>query len=103
MLERLRQLEENQREFKKTFYSSVDDLKSIIRSEVSDLKQEQIGDLRESVRQLSEMMRMYEQRIRELEHSNDRMTAGAGLLGWVARISIAIGSLIVGYFGGRHL
>lgn len=96
-------LEKDMSELERVWKSSVDDIKSIIRAEISDLKSEQIGDLKDAIKTRDRQMAEFENRIRDTEDSLRAWDAGRGLVNWLIKTLIAGGALGVGYISGKHL
>ena len=96
ILQRLASLETAMKHSDEMLRSSVDDIKATIRSEVSDLKGEQIGDLRAAQQKLME-------RMDRVEQSLSRWVTGASVVDWLIRFAILVGGALAGIFGARHI
>jgi len=83
--------------------SSVDDIKNTIKSEIADLKAEQIADLRQAIRDREKQVNAVEVRLREVEEGLNGFIAGSGLLTHILRMAIGIAGVIAGYLGAKHL
>jgi chromosome segregation ATPase len=103
LISRMERLERDSHDLQKLWRSSVDDLKSVIKSEIGDLKNEQIADLRDAIKHRDREMADYENRIRDIENSVRDWTAGRSLLGWLIKTLLGAGGLVAGYFGAKHI
>jgi len=83
--------------------SSVDDIKATIRSEISDLKSEQIADLRKRFEIEGVALEKMEIRLREVEGRQRDWDTGRRVVDWVTRFLIGAGALGAGYYSGKHL
>jgi len=100
---RLDRLERDMYDLQKVWKSSVDDIKSIIKAEISDLKKEQIGDLKDAIKTRDRQLAEFENRIRDAETGLRSWETGRGLINWLVKTLIASGALVAGYLGGKHL
>jgi len=100
---RLENVERAIPEMSKLWIKTVDDIRIIIKQEIGDLKTEQIGDLKKSVEKRDFQMDALEARVRANEVAIHEWVASSNTLNWLLKSIIAIGALLVGYFGGRHL
>jgi len=82
---------------------SVDDIKATIRSEVHELKGEQIADLKTRVADGYRILDEYEVRLRNVENKQHSYDTAGGVVGWLIKTAIAILSLLAGAFGWEHL
>jgi FtsZ-binding cell division protein ZapB len=80
----------------KLFVSSIDDIKTLIRSEIQELKEEQIKELKQTCKDM-------ELRLRDMEQSHENWMKGAGMVGWAIKTAIALASAIGGAVGWEHL
>jgi len=90
-------------EMTRLWNKTVDDIRAIIRSEIADLKTEQIADLRKNVEKRDFQMEALEARVRANEVTIHEWVASSRVLNWLLKSVIAIGALLAGYLGGRHL
>jgi hypothetical protein len=95
ILQRLASLEKGQEMSAKMLASSVDDIKATIKSEISDLKGEHIGDLRIAQAKLLERLDRQAERIQMIERTQGEWKTGAGVAEWMIRFAI----LLVGAIG----
>ncbi len=100
---RLEALDDKYDNMDKLLKSSVDDIKATIKAEVSDLKTEQINDLRRRVETMDQRMDGQNMMLSDVRTKQDRWDTGAGILNWLVRILIGIGGGVAGYLGARHL
>jgi len=82
-----------------TLVQSVARLENLIKEEITDLKREQIADLRKANDRLAEDQRRAWEAIRELEQTKNRQQGGIGaihaaLMALVGMMSGAIGAVI---------
>lgn len=103
MYARLERLERDMGDLQKVWRSSVDDIKAIIRSEIRELKSEQIADLRTSAKERDNKIEELEDMIRGLEKRQDRWDTSAGVVHWLIRTIFAVGGLGAGYLGAKHI
>jgi hypothetical protein len=95
ILIRLTAVERDLTRMESLWRSSVDDIKATIKSEVSDLKSEQIAELRKR-------LEIIDNRLTVLEKDQAEISGGKTALAWFIRITIAIAAMLVGFLGGRH-
>lgn len=100
---RLEGVEARQEELSKVFKSSVDDIKATIRSEVSDLKSEQIADLKRQIMTMDQRMDGQNVMLGDVRTKQDRWDTGASVLNWMVRIVIGIAGVWAGYVGAKHI
>ena len=106
ILERLASLETAVRHSDEMMRTSVDDIKATIRSEISDLKGEQIGDLRAAHTKLLERIDRMAERIDKLERTQAEWRTGAGVAEWMIRFAILLIGAIgagLGLLGYKHI
>lgn len=95
VLARLTLVERDMTRMEAFLKSSVDDIKATIKGEISDLKTEQIADIRRRIESL-------EKRMTDAEREQAEISGGKGALAWFIRIMIALGSLSLGFYSGKH-
>lgn len=100
---RLDAMEENQKNLDRVFRSSVDDIKSIIKAEVSDLKSEQITDLRREIATTQQRLDGQNILIADLRTRQEQWDTGRSVLNWLIKFLVGAGGLIAGYYGSKHL
>jgi hypothetical protein len=83
--------------------SSVDDIKATIRSEVSDLKAEQIADLKRQINTMDQRMDGQNVMLADVRTKQDRWDTGASVLNWIVRVLVGVGGAVAGYLGAKHL
>jgi Flp pilus assembly protein TadB len=103
ILERLASLETAVKHSDTMLKSSVDDIKATIRSEIFDLKSEQIADVKAALKQLGERVESQSLRLARLERAQDQWKTAGGVVNWLIRAAIGIGGILIGIFGYRHL
>jgi len=117
ILQRLASLETDIKRSDQLLKSSVDDIKATIKSEISDLKGEQIGDLKSANANLIERLdrqaermerieRSASERIERLERTQGEWKTGAGVAEWMIRFAILLIGVIItglGVFGYKHI
>jgi predicted nucleic acid-binding Zn-ribbon protein len=103
LMARMDALERNQERAEKTLLSSVDDIKHMIKAEISELKTEQINDLRAQVRACENRLDAQNLHISDIRTKQENWDSGAGVVGWLVKTAIGIGALIAGYLGAKHL
>lgn len=96
ILQRLAVLETAVERSERLLKSSVDDIKATVRSEISDLKSEQINDIRK-------LVDTDHMRLNEIERRQDRWEGGAGITGWLIKVIIGLAGIGAGYFGSGHI
>lgn len=100
---RLEGLEKTQEDLGNMLKSSVDDIKATIRSEVADLKSEQIADLKRQIITMDQRMDGQNIMLADVRTKQDRWDTGASVLNWIVRIIVGIGGAVAGYLGAKHL
>ncbi len=100
---RLEGLEARQEELTGMLKSSVDDIKATIRSEVADLKSEQIADMKRQIITMDQRMDGQNILLADVRTKQDRWDTGASVLNWIVRALIGIGGGVAGYLGAKHL
>jgi len=106
ILQRLASLEKGQEMSAKMLASSVDDIKATIKSEISDLKGEHIGDLRTAQAKLLERLDRQAERIQMIERTQSEWKTGASVVEWMIRFALILGSGaigVLGFFGYKHI
>ncbi|WP_315731697.1 MULTISPECIES: hypothetical protein [unclassified Bradyrhizobium] len=103
MLARLTSLEGHTERLERAWQSSVDDIKAIIRSEIRDLKDEQIADLKQTNRDLTDKLSAAFKRIDEVELRQAQWNTGASVINWMIRAGIGAVGLLAGLFGAQHI
>lgn len=99
----MRKIENDLARMEDKWQKSVDDIKSTMRAEIADLKSEQIADLKARVQTMDQRMDGQNVLISDLRTNQDKFEAGAGIVGWLIKTTIALGSLAIGYFGAKHI
>ena len=97
---RISEIEADLRRIDDKWQKSVDDIKATIKSEISELKTEQIKDLKERIASGQKVLNDFDQRLRETEKRQDRWDNSAGVVHWMIKISFAaMGAIgtILGY------
>jgi len=82
---------------------SVDDIKATIKSEIGELKGEQIADLKTRVNDGYRMLNEYNDRLRDYEKKVDAWDTGRSVVNYLIKAAIALISLFAGAFGWEHL
>ena len=100
---RLEALEKQQEALNAMMKSSVDDIKATIRSEVSDLKSEQIADMKRQILTMDQRMDGQNVMLSDVRTKQDRWDTGASVLNWIVRILVGIGGIAAGYLGAKHI
>jgi chromosome segregation ATPase len=95
-------LKSGQQQLDKLLKSSIDDIKATIRSEVADLKSEQIGDLRRAFDGMASRIDRQSTRMDKMEREQDRWQTGKSIANWLIRTVLVIAGVLVGYFGATH-
>lgn len=103
ILERLASLETAVKRSDDMMKSSVDDIKATIRSEISDLKGEQIGDLRAANQKLFDLHERLSNRVDTIERAQVEWKTSASVANWLIRFAMAVGGAAAGIFGYRHI
>ena len=103
ILQRLASVETKLQGMDTLWKSSVDDIKATIRSEVSDLKSEQINDIKISQKQIADRIDIQSNRLTRLERTQDQWSTAKGVVNWLIRLVIAIGGIAVGIVGAKHV
>lgn len=114
IIERQEATERELRRLEEMVKSSVDDIKATIRSEIRDLKDEQIADLKGQVKAaidrgdqqakaMAERMERMAERLMKVERRQDQWSTGAGVVNWMIRLAIAVAGIVVGILGGQHI
>lgn len=103
MLQRMASLETDVKRLNELWKSSVDDIKATIRSEVSDLKTEQINDIKGNVNKLGERIDRQTERVSRLERTQTEWTTARNVVNWLIRLVIGIGGIAVGIVGSKHV
>jgi uncharacterized protein HemX len=103
ILERLASLETAVKHSDDMMKSSVDDIKATIRSEISDLKGEQIGDLRAANQKLFELVDRLTSRLDAIERTQAEWKTGASVANWMIRLAIGFGGAAAGILGYKHI
>ena len=103
ILQRIASLETDIKRSDALLKSSVDDIKATIRSEIHDLKSEQINDLKAGQKQLAERIDRQSERLSRLERTQDQWTTARGVVNWLIRLVIGIGGLALGIFSAKHV
>lgn len=114
ILSRLTRQEADMVDLKKFVASSVDDIKNTVKSEVGDLKQEQIADLRQAIKDRDHQIRgldarivqlgeSFDRRVREAENTIRDWNTGKSIFHWLVKAIIGAGGLLAGYFSAKHI
>jgi hypothetical protein len=82
--------------------TSVDDIKSTIRSEIADLKSEQIADLKRQVITLDQRLDGQNMLLSDVRTKQQGWEMSAGVVNWVIRALMGAAGLIAGYLGAKH-
>lgn len=98
---RLDRIEADMVELQRMFKSSVDDFKATLKSEISEIKSEQIHDLRETVKENRSIITNLDKRLREAENNLRDWTTGRSIFTWLLRSAIAFFAAIAGFIGGN--
>lgn len=101
--ERLSAIEADMRRLDDKWQKSVDDIKATIRSEVSELKSEQIADLKTRLQDGYRTLEAQDKRLDAVEKAQDRFHASAGVVNWLIKVGIAIAGVFAGAFGWDHI
>jgi hypothetical protein len=100
---RLESLEKQHEALNDMMKSSVDDIKATIRSEVSDLKSEQIADIKRQVLTMDQRLDGQNIMLGDVRSRQESWDTGASILNWLIRSLVAVGGLVMGYFGAKHI
>lgn len=92
-----------QKRLDRIFESTVDDIKALIKSEIADLKGEQISDLRGQINALGQQVAAQNLHISDLRSRQEKWDSGAGVVSWLIKTAIAGAGLAAGYFGAKHV
>ena len=106
LMNRISEIEEDLRRLDDKWQKAVDDIKATIKAEISELKTEQIKDLKERVAAGYKTLSEFEARLRETEKRQDRWDTSAGVVHWLVKIGFAalgaIGTLLGYETFNRH-
>lgn len=78
---------------------SVDDIKATIRAEISDLKTEQIADLKSRLKDGYDTLNAFDKRLDAIEHTQAQWKTSAGVANWLIRFVIFVIGTLGGIFG----
>lgn len=96
---RITDMEADLRRLDDKWQKSVDDIKATIRSEISELKSEQIKDMRDQIKDMNVKAEGRDVEIRHLQREISSWKAGASAVNWMIRFTIAAVSAIGGVLG----
>lgn len=82
---------------------SVDDIKATIKSEVADLKSEQIADLKARIGTLDQRVDGQNVMLSDLRTNQERYDTARGVVNWLIKTVIGIGGVLAGAFGWEHI
>lgn len=99
----MRKIEADVARMEDKWQRSVDDIKATIKSEVADLKSEQIADLKARISTLDQRVDGQNVMLSDLRTNQDRYDTARGVVGWLIKTVIGIGGVLAGAFGWEHL
>lgn len=99
----MERLKDDMERHERRWETTVDDIKAIIKSEIHDLKSEQITDLKQAIKDRDQQFAEMENRMRDVEGGVRDWNTGRGILSWLIKLGIGGGSLAAGYLGAKHL
>lgn len=102
MSERMDHLEDDIKDMKQFMKTSVDDIKDTVRSQISELKSEQLGDLKTRLNDGYRQLNEHDLRLRDVEKQQNAYAAAGGVLGWLVKTTIGVLGVLAGAFGWEH-
>jgi type III secretory pathway lipoprotein EscJ len=82
---------------------SVDDIKAFIKSEIADLKNEQISDLRRELSLTNNRIDQQGLTLSDVKSKQERWDTSAGVVHWIIRLVFAIFGAVAGIMGWENI
>ena len=103
MLARLDSLERHSQRLETLWQNSVEEIKDTIKTEIRDLKDEPIADLKAAYRALTDRLDAVVVRVEKIELRQAKWDSGASIIDWLIKLAIGGAGLLAGIFGAQHL
>ena len=98
----IQRLESELKDLDRLWRSTTDDIKNKIESEVRELKDEPIKEIKEDMKDFDRRLLSGLERLEKVERKQERWETSAGTVHWIVRGVFGILGIVAGFLGADH-